>query len=116
MIALIRENSKDPTLYDLHAAATHSPFSAQSQDQVNYFVQFSLPPIIEVGPPFTCIYLPQVLSTIQVTNSAEKPAVAADALQAAVESAEVDKMDTTNIMFSSTSMHSQRQQQQNTAG
>ena len=59
----------------------------------------------------------KVLSTIQVTNSAEKPSVAADALQAAVESAEVDKMDTTNIMFSSTSMHSQRQQQQqNTAG
>ena len=32
VIALIRENSKDPTLYDFHAA-THSPFS-QSQDQV----------------------------------------------------------------------------------
>ena len=70
--------------------------------------------LIEVGPPFTRIFFVQVLSTIQVTNSAEKPAVAADALQAAVESAEVDKMDTTNIMFSSTSMHSQRQQQ--TAG
>ena len=56
----------------------------------------------------------QVLSTIQVTNPGEK-AAATDALQAAVESAEVDKMDTTNIMFSSTSTHSQRQQQQ-TAG
>ena len=55
----------------------------------------------------------QVLSTIQVTNPGEK-AAATDALQAAVESAEVDKMDTTNIMFSSTSTHSQRQQQ--TAG
>ena len=56
----------------------------------------------------------QVLSTIQVANAGEKSA-ATDALQAAVESAEVDKMDTTNIMFSSTSTHSQRQQQ-HTAG
>ena len=45
-----------------------------------------------------------------MTNPGEK-AAATDALQAAVESAEVDKMDTTNIMFSSTSTHSQRQQQ-----
>ena len=59
------------------------------------------------------ILFSQVLSTIQVTNPGEK-AAATDALQAAVESAEVDKMDTTNIMFSSTSTHSQRQQQ--TAG
>ena len=52
-----------------------------------------------------------VLPTIQVSNSVgEKPVAPTDALQAAVESAEVDKMDTTNIMFSSTSTHSQRQQ------
>ena len=38
VIALIRENSKDPTLYDFHAAASHSPFSAQSQDQVNFLL------------------------------------------------------------------------------
>ena len=38
VIALIRENSKDPTLYDFHAAASHSPFSSQSQDQVNFLL------------------------------------------------------------------------------
>ena len=43
MIALIRENSKDPTLYDVHAAATHSPFSSQSQDQVNSSIPITFP-------------------------------------------------------------------------
>ena len=51
MIALIRENSKDPTLYDLHAAATHSPFSSQSQDQVNYSIPVTFPQF-EVGTTF----------------------------------------------------------------
>ena len=41
MIALIRENSKDPTLYDFHAA-THSPFS-QSQDQVRRIPRVPVP-------------------------------------------------------------------------
>jgi hypothetical protein len=34
VIAVIRENSKDPPLYDFSSANTQSPYSQQQQDQV----------------------------------------------------------------------------------